>query len=102
MLGRALHLLRSRSALKLALTLVGFVAVSTLVAGLYLSRGLERVAVEAVEARLATAARVLHDEAPAAPRTGATHPFPERVARPAVARVTLIAPHAPLPSPPPP
>jgi two-component system phosphate regulon sensor histidine kinase PhoR len=92
MLARALHLLRSRIALKLTLTLVGFVAVSTLVAGLYLSRGLERVAVEAVEARLATAARVLHDEARAALRTGATQPFAERVARPAVARVTLIAP----------
>ena len=92
MLGPALHLLRSRIALKLTLTLVGFVAVSTLVAGLYLSRGLERVAVEAVEARLATAARVLHDEARAALRTGATQPFAERVARPAVARVTLIAP----------
>ncbi len=92
MLGRALHLLRSRIALKLTLTLVGFVAVSTLVAGLYLSRGLERVAVEAVEARLATAARVLHDEARAALRTGATQPFAERVARPAVARVTLIVP----------
>ena len=92
MLGRALHLLRSRIALKLTLTLVGFVAVSTLVAGLYLSRGLERVAVEAVEARLATAARVLHEEARAALRTGVTQPFSERVARPAVARVTLIAP----------
>jgi two-component system phosphate regulon sensor histidine kinase PhoR len=92
MLARALHLLRSRIALKLTLTLVGFVAVSTLVAGLYLSRGLERVAVEAVEARLATAARVLHDEARAALQTGATQPFAERVARPAVARVTLIAP----------
>jgi two-component system phosphate regulon sensor histidine kinase PhoR len=92
MLGRALHLLRSRIALKLTLTLVGFVAVSTLVAGLYLSRGLERVAVESVEARLATAARVLHDDARAALRTGASQPFAERVARPAVARVTLIAP----------
>ncbi|HEX9126395.1 MAG TPA: ATP-binding protein [Methylomirabilota bacterium] len=92
MLGRALHLLRSRIALKLTLTLVGFVAVSTLVAGLYLSRGLERVAVESVEARLATAARVLHDDARAAMRTGASQPFAERVARPAVARVTLIAP----------
>ena len=91
MLGRALHLLRSRIALKLTLTLVSFVAVSTLMAGLYLSRGLERVAVEAVEARLATAARVLHDEARAALRTGATQPFAERVARSAVARVTLIA-----------
>jgi two-component system phosphate regulon sensor histidine kinase PhoR len=92
MLGRALHLLRSRIALKLTLTLVGFVAVSTLIAGLYLSRGLEHVAVESVEARLATAARVLHEEARAALRAGAPQPFAERVSRPAGARVTLIAP----------
>ena len=92
MLGRALHLLRSRIALKLTLTLVGFVAVSTSIAGLYFSRGLEHVAVESVEGRLATAARVLHDEARAALRTGATQPFAERVSRPAGARVMLIAP----------
>ncbi len=91
MLGRAIHLLRSRIALKLTLTLVGFVTVSTLVAGLYLSRGLEHVALESVEARLATTARVLHDEARAALRAGSAQPFAERVARPAVARVTLIA-----------
>ena len=92
MLGRALHLLRSRVSLKLTLTLVGFVAVSTLVAGLYLARGLEHVAVESVEARLATAARVLHDDARAALRAGTPQSFAERVARPATARVTLIAP----------
>jgi two-component system phosphate regulon sensor histidine kinase PhoR len=92
MLARAIHLLRSRIALKLTLTLVGFVAVSTLVAGLYLRRGLERVAVESVEARLATAAGVLQDEARAALRAGAIQPFAERVARTASARVTLIAP----------
>ena len=92
MLGRTLHLLRSRIALKLTLTLVGFVAVSTSIAGLYFSRGLEHVAVESVEGRLATAARVLHDEAGAALRTGATQPFAERVSRPAGARITLIAP----------
>ena len=93
---RALHLLRGRIALKLTLTLVAFVAVSTLVAGLYLSRGLERVAVESVEARLGTAIRVLHDEArtalEAGAQPGAAQAFAERVARPAVARVTLIAP----------
>lgn len=96
MLRRAVHLLRSRIALKLTLTLVAFVAVSTLVAGLYLSRGLEHVAVESVEARLGTAVRVLHDEARAAlgvnAQAGAAQAFAERVARPAVARVTLIAP----------
>jgi len=92
---RAIHLLRSRIALKLTLTLVAFVAVSTLLAGLYLSRGLEHVAVESVEARLGTAVRVLHDEARATladAKAGAVQAFAERVARPAAARVTLIAP----------
>ena len=93
---RVIHLLRSRIALKLTLTLVGFVAISTLVAGLYLARGLEHVAVESVEARLGTAVRVLHDEARAAVGAGApasgAQAFAERVARPAMARVTLIAP----------
>ena len=96
MLRRAVHLLRSRIALKLTLTLVAFVAASTLVAGLYLSRGLEHVAVESVEARLGTAVRVLHDEARAAlgggAQAGVAQAFAERVARPAAARVTLIAP----------
>jgi two-component system phosphate regulon sensor histidine kinase PhoR len=66
------------------------------VAGLYLSRGLERVAVESVEARLGTAVRVLHDEARTALGAGAqarsAQAFAERVARPTAARVTLIAP----------
>jgi two-component system phosphate regulon sensor histidine kinase PhoR len=92
----AAHLFQSRIALKLTLTLVAFVAISTLVAGLYLSRGLEHVAVESVEARLGTAIRVLHDEARATlgvnAQAGAAQAFAERVARPAVARVTLIAP----------
>jgi two-component system, OmpR family, phosphate regulon sensor histidine kinase PhoR len=92
MLSRVIHLLRSRIALKLTVTLVGFVAISTLAAGLYLTRGLEHVAVESVEARLGTAARVLHDEARAALLSGAAQPFAERVARPAVARITLIRP----------
>jgi two-component system phosphate regulon sensor histidine kinase PhoR len=96
MLRRVVHLLRSRIALKLTLTLVGFVCISTLVAGLYLSRGLERVAVESVEARLGTAVRVLHDEARTAlgagARAGSAQAFAERVARPTAARVTLIAP----------
>jgi two-component system, OmpR family, phosphate regulon sensor histidine kinase PhoR len=92
MLARAIHLLRSRIALKLTLTLVGFVAVTTLMAGLYLRRGLERVAVESVEARLATAAGVFQDEARAALRAGTAQTFAERAARTALARVTLIAP----------
>jgi two-component system phosphate regulon sensor histidine kinase PhoR len=91
MLGRAIHLLRSRIALKLTLTLVGFVAVSTFGAGLYLSRGLERVAAESVEARLATAARALQGEARAALRSGAAQSFVTRAAGVAAARVTLIA-----------
>ncbi len=96
MLRRLLHALRSRIALKLTLTLVSFVAVSMLAAGLYLSRGLEQVAVESVEARLATAARVLHDDARSALPPGrherAAQAFAERVARSASARVSLIAP----------
>ncbi|HEV8226567.1 MAG TPA: hypothetical protein VGQ74_06165, partial [Methylomirabilota bacterium] len=67
MIARGLiHALRSRIALKLTLTLVGFVAVSLIAAGLYLSRALERVAIEALESRLTVAGRVLHDEAVAA------------------------------------
>jgi two-component system, OmpR family, phosphate regulon sensor histidine kinase PhoR len=57
------HALRRRIALKLALTLVGFVAVCLLVAGVYLSRALERLAVQSLEARLTSVARLLHDEA---------------------------------------
>ena len=48
---------------KLTLTLVGFVAVTTLVAGLYSRHALDQFAVEALESRLATAGRLLHDEA---------------------------------------
>jgi two-component system phosphate regulon sensor histidine kinase PhoR len=56
------HGLRRRIALKLTLTLVGFVAVSVLVAGIYLNRALQAVAVSMVEARLVTAAQLLHDD----------------------------------------
>ncbi|MGH7414204.1 MAG: hypothetical protein ACREKJ_08390, partial [Candidatus Rokuibacteriota bacterium] len=54
---------RRSIALKLTLTLVGFVAISSLVAGLYLSRALESFAVESLETRLASVAAVLEDEA---------------------------------------
>src|SRR2546421_10643281 len=59
---RIAHLVRARIAVKLVLTLVGFVAVTTLAAGLYLTRGLDRFAVESLQARLATAGGLLPDE----------------------------------------
>ena len=96
MLGRIVHALRRRIALKLTLTLVGFVAVSMMLAGLYLSRGLERVAIESIEARLGTGARVLQDGARAGLRAGgearSLQTFAERAARRTNSRVTLIAP----------
>ena len=96
MLARIIHALRSRIALKLTLTLVGFVAVTMMLVALYLSRGLERVAIESIEARLGTAARVLEDEARAALRTSrdasGIQAFAERAARRSTSRVTLIAP----------
>jgi two-component system, OmpR family, phosphate regulon sensor histidine kinase PhoR len=92
---RLVHVLRRSIALKLTLTLVGFVAVIVTVAGVYLNRALETVAVEALESRLVTAGRLLHDDArgllagpaPAA----AVRAFVARVAGPSGARVTLIA-----------
>jgi len=81
-------------AAKLALTLVGFVAVCLLVASVYLNRALERLALESVEARLTTAARLLHDEARAliqnraAPR--AVYAFTQRAAAQSDLRVTVI------------
>ena len=95
MLGRLIHALRSRIALKLTLTLVGFVAISLFAAGLYLSRALERVAIEILEARLTVAARVLHDDGVTAVQPGAPartlQVFLERAARATGARVSLIA-----------
>jgi two-component system phosphate regulon sensor histidine kinase PhoR len=96
MLARIIHALRSRIALKLTLTLVGFVAVTMMLVALYLSRGLERVAIESIEARLGTAARVLEDEARATLRAGGEarglQTFVERAARRTNSRVTLVAP----------
>jgi len=87
---------RRRIALKLTLTLVGFVGVSVLVAGLYLNRALEEFAVESLEARLASVGGVLHDEARAVLQEGApparAQAFVIRAARLTGARVTLIAP----------
>ena len=97
MMARGLiHALRSRIALKLTLTLVGFVAVSLIAAGLYLSRALERVAIEVLESRLTVAGRVLHDEAVAVAQSGAParalQGFVERATRSTGMRVSLIAP----------
>ena len=54
MLARPIFFVRRSIARKLTLTLVGFVAVTTLLAGLFLTRALERFAVETLEARLAS------------------------------------------------
>src|SRR5216684_1965443 len=76
---------RRRIAVKLTLTLLGFVAITVLAAGLYLNHALERLAVESLESRLATAAALLHDDARAqlAPETSpvARHEFALRASR---------------------
>ena len=95
MLQSLIHALRSRIALKLTLTLVGFVAISLIAAGLYLSRALELVAIEVLESRLTVAARVLHDDALVAAQPGAppqaVEAFIDRAARATGMRVSLIA-----------
>ena len=89
-----LRLIRRRIALKLALTLVGFVAISSLIAGLYLARALDQFATESLAARLTTIGAVLHRESAellaAGPDQGAAREFVSRVARATAARVTLI------------
>jgi len=91
-----LRAVRRSIALKLTLTLVGFVAVTSLVAGIYLTRALENFAVESLETRLSSVAAVLHDEARPLLRGGAPAAAAQdlaiRVARATGARVTLIAP----------
>ncbi len=90
-----LDLVRRRIAVKLTLTLVGFAALSMGAAGIYLNRALEAFAVDALEDRLVTAGRLLHDDA----RTLLVRPagadrvraFTERAAGPTGARATLIA-----------
>jgi two-component system phosphate regulon sensor histidine kinase PhoR len=75
---------------------VGFVSVSILASGFYLNHALEGLAVEALEARLATAARLLRHEARALLGRGAgpaeIRAFVARTSGPSGARVTLIAP----------
>jgi two-component system, OmpR family, phosphate regulon sensor histidine kinase PhoR len=90
-----LRTIRRSIALKLTLTLIGFVAISSAVAGLYLSRALQAFAVESLETRLGAVAAVAHDEAAAALRSGTPASMQElvgRIARSTGARVTLIAP----------
>jgi len=90
-----LRTIRRSIALKLTLTLIGFVAISGAVAGLYLSRALQAFAVESLEARLGAVAAVAHEEAAAALRSGTPASMQElvgRIARSTGARVTLIAP----------
>jgi two-component system phosphate regulon sensor histidine kinase PhoR len=93
---RLVQFVRGRIAVKLTLTLVGFVAVTTLVAGLYLGHALDRFGVESLEARLVTAGRLLQEEARARLVRGDSGDelggFVRRVARPTESRVTLIAP----------
>ncbi len=95
MLRGALQFVRERIARKLTLTLVGFVALSLLAAGVYLNRALESLAVEALQARLAGAGRLLEPEARGLVTREATpaerRAFAERVGEPIGARVTLIA-----------
>jgi two-component system phosphate regulon sensor histidine kinase PhoR len=91
-----MHLLRRRIALKLTLTLVGFVAVTLLIGGFYLNRALERLVVEGLEARLATAAQLLHDEARGLLARAASpediQAFAAQAGRASDFRVTLITP----------
>ena len=87
-------LVRRRIAVKLTLTLVAFVAVSMLGAGLYLGDALERAALDSLADRLATTGRVVHDEAAAlltGPATPAElHRWAARVAVASGTRATLI------------
>src|SRR6185436_511857 len=77
------------------LTLVGLVALVLILVGIYLDVALQSFATAALEARLATAARLLHDEARALVVGGADTPslqaFAVRVSQPTGSRVTLIA-----------
>jgi two-component system, OmpR family, phosphate regulon sensor histidine kinase PhoR len=86
--------LRRRIAVKLTLTLVGFAALSSLAAGLYIDRALDHFAEEALEARLETVARLFQDDARTAMLTGTSPPAVQglltRISRPTGARVTLI------------
>jgi two-component system phosphate regulon sensor histidine kinase PhoR len=93
--GDLIAVLRRRVALKLTLTLVGFVALAVALGGLYLSVALRSFAEQSLEARLHTAARLVHDEARGLVAAGAPpdalQAFALRAARPTGSRVTLVA-----------
>jgi len=92
---RLIRLVQERIAVKLTLTLVGFVAIASLAAGLYLSQALDRFAAESLEARLVTGGRLLHDDVRALLRrpAGAAElgAFARRAAAPTESRVTIMA-----------
>ena len=96
MLHWLVHAIRRRIAVKLTLTLVGFVAVTVFAAGIYLKQALERLAIESMEARLATAGRLLEEDALTLLVSGAPslalQEFALRASRPTASRLTLIAP----------
>jgi two-component system phosphate regulon sensor histidine kinase PhoR len=89
------HFVRRSIARKLTLTLVGFVAATTLLAGLFLNRALEGFAVETLESRLAGTGRLLHEGARGLLVRGAppgeVRAWVVETARPTETRVTLIA-----------
>src|SRR5438132_954783 len=89
------HFLRRSITRKLTLTLVGFVAITTIAAGLYLNRALEAFAVDTLEVRLASIGRLLHDEARDLVLREASpadfRAFTLRGSRPTASRVTVIA-----------
>jgi len=95
MVRRLIRLVQERIAVKLTLTLVGFVAIASLAAGLYLSQALDRFAAESLEARLVTGGRLLHDDVRALLRrpAGAAElgAFARRAAAPTESRVTIMA-----------
>jgi two-component system phosphate regulon sensor histidine kinase PhoR len=96
MLRRLLRMLRRRIAVKLTLTLLGFVAITTTVAGIYLTWSLRDRTIQSLEERLVSLGRVLHDDAHALLASRAAPParreFALRTARATEARVTLILP----------
>jgi two-component system phosphate regulon sensor histidine kinase PhoR len=96
MFRRLLLPLRRRIAVKLTLTLLGFVAVITIVAGIYLTLALQERAVQSQESRLVGLGRLLHDDARALLSPRATpetlREFAVKTSRATEARVTLILP----------
>jgi two-component system phosphate regulon sensor histidine kinase PhoR len=89
------HFLRRSIARKLTLTLLGFVAVTMVAAGLYLNHALEAFALDTLEVRLASIGRLLHDEARALMARSASpaefRAFALRGSRPTGSRITVIA-----------